>query len=152
GWSDPPPEGVGRGISVHESFKGFAAHVVEASVEDGRPRVRRIVCAIDCGLVVNPDQVVSQMQGAAIFALSSALSSEITFTDGRVDQGNFDDFPIVRMHEAPPVDVHIVDTGGEMGGIGEVGVPGVAPALCAALHQVTGCRIRRLPVGDQLRS
>lgn len=150
GWDDPLPPGVGRGIAVHESFKGFAAHVVEASVESGRPRVRRVVCAIDCGLVVNPDQVRSQMQGAAIFALSATLMGEITLTKGRVDQSNFDDFPIVRMHEAPPVEVHIVETGGEMGGIGEVGVPPVAPALCAALHQVTGRRIRRLPIGDQL--
>ena len=150
GWSDPLPAGVGRGISVHESFKGFAAHVVEASVVDGRPKVHRVVCAIDCGLVVNPDQVISQQQGAAIFALSAALSAEITLTQGRVDQSNFDNFPIVRMHEAPKVEVHIVDTGGEMGGIGEVGVPGVAPALCAALHQITGRRIRRLPIGDQL--
>ena len=128
GWSTPPPKGVGRGISVHESFKGYAAHVVEASVEDGRPVVRRIVCAIDCGLVVNPDQVKLQMQGAANFARSSALDSEITFTNGRVDQSNFHDFPLVRMHEAPTVEVNIVDTGGSMGGIGEVGVPGVAPA------------------------
>ncbi|MEM6675269.1 MAG: xanthine dehydrogenase family protein molybdopterin-binding subunit [Planctomycetota bacterium] len=150
GWSSAPPEGIGRGISVHESFKGFAAHVVEASVVDGKPRLHRVVCAIDCGLVVNPDQVKSQMQGAANFALSAALESEITLTNGRVDQSNFDDFPIVRMHEAPRVEVHIVDTGGEMGGIGEVGVPGVAPALCAALYQVSGKRIRRLPIGDQL--
>ncbi|MEM1453410.1 MAG: molybdopterin cofactor-binding domain-containing protein [Planctomycetota bacterium] len=150
GWSTPPPKGVGRGISVHESFKGYAAHVVEASVEDGRPVVRRIVCAIDCGLVVNPDQVKLQMQGAANFALSSALDSEITFTNGRVDQSNFHDFPLVRMHEAPTVEVNIVDTGGSMGGIGEVGVPGVAPALCAALYEVSGKRIRTLPVADQL--
>jgi len=150
GWDEPLPAGVGRGISVHESFKGYAAHVVEASVENGRPRVRRVVCAIDCGLVVNPDQVKSQMQGAAIFALSATLDSEITLTKGRVDQSNFHDFPIMRIHEAPPVEVHIVDTGGEMGGIGEVGVPPVAPALCAALHQVTGRRIRRLPIGGQL--
>jgi isoquinoline 1-oxidoreductase beta subunit len=150
GWNDPLPEGVGRGISVHESFKGFAAHVIEASVVRGRPKVHRIVCAIDCGLVINPDQVVSQMQGAAIFALSSALEGQITFTDGRVDQSNFDDCPLVRFHEAPPVEVHIVESGGEMGGIGEVGVPGIAPALAAALHQVTGRRIRRLPIADQL--
>lgn len=150
GWDQPLPDGVGRGISVHESFRGFAAHVVEASVEAGVPRVRRIVCAIDCGLVVNPDQVVSQMQGAANFALSSALEGQITLTEGRVDQSNFHDFPVVRIHEAPTIEVHLVDTGGEMGGIGEVGVPGVAPALCAALHQVTGKRIRRLPIAGQL--
>lgn len=150
GWDRPLPAGVGRGIAVHESFKGFAAHVVEASVEDGRPRVRRVVCAIDCGLAVNPDQVESQMQGAAIFALSGALDAQITFAGGRVQQSNFHDFPIVRMHEAPPVEVHIVASDDAMGGIGEVGVPGVAPALCGALHAACGRRVRRLPIGDQL--
>ncbi|MEL6904512.1 MAG: xanthine dehydrogenase family protein molybdopterin-binding subunit [Planctomycetota bacterium] len=147
GWGTPLPPGVGRGISVHESFKGFSAHVVEASVVDGRPKVHRVVCAIDCGLVVNPDQVKAQMQGAAIFALSSGMA-EITLTRGRVDQSNFDDFPLMRMHESPDVEVHLVDTGGEMGGIGEVGVPGVLPALCAALFEVTGERVRRFPFGD----
>lgn len=150
GWGGPTAAGVGRGISVHESFQGFAAHVVEASIVDGRPRVHRVVCAIDCGLVVNPDQVVSQMQGAAIFALSAALEAEITFENGRVVQSNFHDFPIVRMHESPAVEVHIVDSGEKMGGIGEVGVPGVASALCSALRAAGGPRIRRLPIGDQL--
>jgi len=150
GWDAPPPDGVGRGISVHESFKGFAAHVVEASVVDGRPRVHRVVCAIDCGLVVNPDQVESQMQGAAVFALSSAIDAGISFRDGRVEQSNFHDFPILRMHEAPPVEVHVVQSDGEMGGIGEVGVPGVASALCSALVAAGAKRVRRLPIADQL--
>ncbi len=150
GWDTPPPAGVGRGVAVHESFKGFAAHVVEASIEDGRPRVRRIVCAIDCGPVVNPDQVESQLQGAAIFALSATLGSQITFRDGRVVESNFHDFQVVRMHEAPVVEVHIVDSTDEMGGIGEVGVPGIAPAVCSALRAAGGPRVRRLPVGNQL--
>jgi isoquinoline 1-oxidoreductase beta subunit len=149
-WGQPAPAGVGRGISVHESFRGFAAHVVEASIVGGRPKVHRIVCAIDCGLVVNPDQVESQMQGAAIFALSAAIDACITLRGGRVEQSNFHDFPIVRMHEAPPVEVHIVRSDDEMGGIGEVGVPGVASALCSALRAAGGPRIRRLPIGDQL--
>ena len=93
---------------------------------------------------------MAQLQGAAIFALSSAIGSAITFTDGRVDQSNFHDFQCVRMHEAPVVEVHIVRGEGEMGGIGEVGVPGVAPALCSALHAACGRRIRRLPIADQL--
>lgn len=150
GWGKPLPEGVGRGISVHESFKGFAAHVVEASVEDGEPKVRRIVCAIDCGLVVNPDQVESQMQGAANFALSATLGSKITFKGGKVEQTNFHDFEIVRMHQAPTVEVHIVSSDDPMGGIGEVGVPGIASAACHALHAASGKRIRTLPIGDQL--
>ena len=150
GWNEPAPRGVGRGISVHESFKGFAAHVVEASVEDGKPKIHRIVCAIDCGPVVNPDQVEAQMQGAAIFALSATLGAQITFTDGRVDQSNFHDFEIPRMHEAPRIEVHIVDSQDPMGGIGEVGVPGIPSAVCTALFHASGRRIRRLPVGDQL--
>lgn len=150
GWGKPLPEGVGRGISVHESFKGFAAHVVEASVENGRPKIHRIVCAIDCGLVVNPDQVESQLQSAAVFALSATLGSQITFSEGRVDQSNFHDFKIVRMHECPDIEVHIVKSSDEMGGIGEVGVPGVASATCSAIHAATGKRIRRLPIGNQL--
>jgi isoquinoline 1-oxidoreductase beta subunit len=150
GWGRPPAAGVGRGIAVHESFKGFAAHVAEVSVEDGRPRVHRIVCAIDCGLVINPDQVRSQLQGAANFALSAALDGQITFRDGRVVQSNFHDFQVVRMHQAPAVEVHLVESGQEMGGIGEVGVPGVAPAVCNAVFAACGVRIRRLPIGGQL--
>ncbi len=150
GWGGPLPDGVGRGIAVHESFRGFAAHVVEASIVDSRPKVHRVVCAIDCGLVVNPDQVESQMQGAAVFALSSAIGSGIHFADGKVVESNFHDFQLVRMHESPAVEVHIVDSDDAMGGIGEVGVPGVASALCSALVAAGGPRIRRLPIGDQL--
>ena len=150
GWRTPPPAGIGRGIAVHESFKGFAAHVVEASVENGRPKIHRVVCAIDCGLVVNPAQVEAQLQGAAIFALSSTLGGEISFHDGKVAESNFHDFEIVRMNESPEVEVHIVESTDPMGGVGEVGVPGVASAACSALFQASGRRIRKLPVGDQL--
>jgi len=149
-WRKPHPRGVGRGIAVHESFKGFAAHVAEVSVENGRPRVHRIVCAIDCGLVVNPDQVESQIQGAAIFGLAAALDAQVTFAEGRVVQSNFHDFVLPRMHEAPAIEVHQVRSGGEMGGIGEVGVPSVAPAVCNAIFAACGVRIRRLPIGNQL--
>ncbi len=149
-WKQPLPEGMGRGISVHESFQSFSAHVVEASVEDGKPKIHRIVIAIDCGPTVNPDQVIAQMEGAANFALSATLEGEITFKNGQVEQSNFDDFRVVRMHEAPKIEVHIVDSRDPMGGIGEVGVPGVASAVCSALHDATGKRVRRLPIGDQL--
>lgn len=149
-WSEKPGKGIGRGIAVHESFEGFAAHVVEASVENGKPKIHRIVCAIDCGPVVNPDQVEAQMQGAAIYALSAVLDGHITFTDGLVDQSNFHDFAVVRMHEAPAIEVHIVDSKDKMGGVGEVGVPGIASAVCSALAAACGRRVRRLPIGDQL--
>lgn len=149
-WKKPLPDGMGRGISVHESFQSFAAHVVEASVENGRPRVHRMVIAIDCGPTVNPDQVIAQMEGAANFALSATLEGEITFKDGRVEQSNFDDFRVVRMHEAPKIEVHVIDSNDPMGGIGEVGVPGVASAVCSALFDATGKRVRRLPIGNQL--
>ncbi|MEO0650937.1 MAG: molybdopterin cofactor-binding domain-containing protein, partial [Planctomycetota bacterium] len=149
-WGAPLPDGHGRGVAVHESFGSFAAHVVEASVENGQPRVHRVVCAIDCGTAVNPDQVIAQMEGATNFALSATLEGQITFTEGRVDQTNFDTFKVVRMDQSPKVDVHIVNSGEQMGGIGEVGVPPVASALCNALFAASGKRIRRLPIGDQL--
>ncbi|MEL6105383.1 MAG: xanthine dehydrogenase family protein molybdopterin-binding subunit [Planctomycetota bacterium] len=150
GWETPLPEGRGRGISVHESFESFAAHVVEASVENGRPRIHRIVIAVDCGPMVNPDQVVAQMEGAAIFALSAVLEGEITFKKGLIQQTNFDGFRVVRMHESPRIEVHALDSTESMGGIGEVGVPGVASAVCSAIHDACGVRIRCLPIGDQL--
>ena len=152
GWTRPARPGIGRGISVHESFLGFAAHVVEASIENGKPKLHRVVCSIDCGPVVNPDQVVAQMQGSAIFALSATLEGEITFEKGLVKQSNFHDFKVLRMHETPPIEVHIVDSTDAMGGIGEVGVPGIPSAVCSALRAAGGRRIRRLPIHDQLAS
>lgn len=150
GWSNPLPAGVGRGIAVHESFLGFAANVIEASVEQGRVKIHRVVCAIDCGPVVNPDQVIAQMQSSAIFALSGSIEGEITYKDGRVEQSNFNDFKVLRMHETPPIEVHIVESDDAMGGVGEVGVPPIASALCSAIRDAGGPRIRRLPIGDQL--
>ncbi|MGB0714509.1 MAG: molybdopterin cofactor-binding domain-containing protein, partial [Phycisphaerae bacterium] len=144
------PAGVGRGLSVHASFQSFAAHVVEASVEQGVPRIHRMVIAVDCGRVVNPDQVKAQMEGAAIFALSATLEGEITFKNGLVQQGNFDDFRVVRMNESPSIEVHIVESAEAMGGIGEVGVPGVPAAVCSAVFDACGTRVRRLPIGSQL--
>lgn len=147
GWGTPLPAGSGRGIAVHESFRSLAAHVAEVSTgPDGRPRVARLVCAIDCGLRVNPDQIEAQLEGAAIFALSAALQAQITFRDGRVEQSNFDTFPIVRMQDSPHIEVHQVDSDGDMGGIGEVGVPSVAPAVANAIFAATGKRLRRLPL------
>ncbi|HTF58236.1 MAG TPA: xanthine dehydrogenase family protein molybdopterin-binding subunit [Planctomycetota bacterium] len=147
GWGKPLPEGRGRGVAVHESFGSVVAHVAEASIgKDGRPKVHRFVCAIDCGPVVNPDTVRAQMEGAIAFGLSAALYGEITFDKGRVRERNFHDYPLLRMNEMPEVEAHIVPDAEKMGGVGEPGVPPVAPALANALFTITGKRIRRLPI------
>lgn len=147
GWDKPLPTGQGRGMAIHMSFGSLIAQVIEASVEKGgKPRVHRAVVAVDCGPVVNPDGVRAQMEGCVVFGLSAALYGEITFEKGRVVQRNFHDYPVLRMHEMPKVEVHILPSQEKMGGIGEPGVPPVAPALCNALFAATGKRIRSLPI------
>jgi isoquinoline 1-oxidoreductase beta subunit len=147
GWGSQLPEGHGRGIAVHESFGSFVAHVAEVSVSPGgNVRVHRVVCAIDCGPVVNPDSIAAQMEGCIAFGLTAAFYGEITFEDGRVKQRNFHDYPILRMNEMPAVEVHIVKTTDKMGGVGEPGVPPVAPAVANAVFAATGRRLRRLPI------
>jgi isoquinoline 1-oxidoreductase beta subunit len=147
GWGSPLPQGRGRGLAVHESFESFVAHVAEVSVsKEGQIRVHRVVCAIDCGPVVNPDAVRAQMEGGIAFGLTAALYGEITFEKGRVKQRNFHDYPMLRMHEMPEVEVHIVPGTEKMGGVGEPGVPPVAPAVANAVFALTGKRIRRLPI------
>ncbi len=146
-WGNPLPEGRGRGVAVHESFGSYIAHVIEASVSDlGRVSVHRIVSAVDCGPVVNPDTVKAQMEGGVVFGLTAALYGEITFEKGRVKQGNFNDYPMLRMNEMPVVEVHIVESKDRMGGVGEPGVPPVAPALANAIFAITAKRIRTLPI------
>ena len=147
GWGRPLPAGHGRGIAVHDSFESFVAHVAEVSVSPkGEVRVHRIVCAVDCGPVVNPDTVRAQLEGAAVFALSAALYGEITLEDGRVQESNFNDYPMLRIHECPEIEVHIVPSTDKQGGIGEPGVPTVAPAVGNAIFAATGKRVRRLPI------
>ncbi|HWE38179.1 MAG TPA: xanthine dehydrogenase family protein molybdopterin-binding subunit, partial [Isosphaeraceae bacterium] len=147
GWGNRLPEGHGRGIAVHESFGSFVAHVAEVSVSPGgNVRVHRVVCAIDCGPVVNPDSIAAQMESCVAFGLTAAFYGEITFEDGRVKQRNFHDYPILRMNEMPAVEVHIVKTTDKMGGVGEPGVPPVAPAVANAIFAATGRRPRRLPI------
>jgi isoquinoline 1-oxidoreductase beta subunit len=147
GWGKPLAEGRGRGVALHESFGSFLAHVAEVSIsEEGKLRVHRIVCAIDCGPVVNPDTIRAQMEGGAVFGLTAALYGEISFEKGRVRQRNFHDYPMVRMNEAPEVEAHIVPSTERMGGVGEPGVPPVAPAVANAIFTLTGKRIRRLPI------
>ena len=146
-WGSKLPAGVGRGIATHFSFDSYVAQVVEASVEkNGTVRVHRVVCAVDCGMAINPDTVKAQMEGGIIFGLTAALKSEITLKDGRVEQGNFHDYQMLRIFESPEIEVHIVPSSESPTGVGEPGVPPVAPALANAIFAATGKRIRRLPI------
>ncbi len=146
GWGKPLPKGRTRGIAVAESFKSFVAQVAEVSVEDdGTVRVHRVVCATDCGLYANPDTVEAQMQGGIVFGLTAALMGAITIDRGRVREGNFNDYPMLRMLQMPVVDVHIVRNREAPGGVGEPGVPPIAPAVANAVFAARGKRIRVLP-------
>jgi isoquinoline 1-oxidoreductase beta subunit len=147
GWGKPLPEGRGLGLAVHESFGSFVAQVAETSVsKEGNVKVHRVVCAIDCGPTVNPDSIKAQMEGGIVFGLTAALYGEITLEKGRVKQRNFHDYPMLRMNEMPVVEVHIIPSTEKMGGVGETGVPPIAPAVANAIFAVTGKRIRRLPI------
>ncbi len=155
-WNRKLPKGHGLGIAVHRSFVSYVATIVEVAVDDkGVLTVPRVDTAIDCGTFVNPERIRSQIEGAAIMGLSLARHGEISFKNGRVQQGNFDDFPVARIDEAPMVThVHIVPSGPDVppSGVGEPGLPPFAPALCNAIFAATGKRIRSLPIGKQLES
>ncbi len=147
GWGKPLPAGHARGIAVHESFGSFVAQVAEVSVGPGGAlRVHRVVCAVDCGQVVNPDTIKAQMEGGINFGLSAVLYGEITLEKGRVQQRNFHDYRMLRMHEAPEIEVHIVPSTEKHGGVGEPGVPPIAAAVGNAIFAATGKRLRRLPI------
>ena len=146
-WGSDLPKGRGRGIATHFSFASYVAQVTEVSVEkDGTVRVHKVVCAVDCGRTINPDIVKAQMEGGIIFGLTAALKSEITFDKGRVQQRNFHDYPMLRMYEAPEIEVHIVPSTESPTGVGEPGVPPIAAAVANAVFAVTGKRVRRLPI------
>ena len=143
----------GRGVAVHESFHSFVAQIVEVTVSaDGNFKVDRVVCAVDCGIAINPDVIRAQIEGGIGFALAAALGGEIRLKDGVVQQSNFHDYPILRIGDMPRIDVHVVPSAANPTGVGEPGVPPLAPALVNALFSATGKRIRKLPIGMQLRT
>lgn len=146
GWGKPLPAGRARGIAMVESFTSHVAEVAEVSINpDGTPRVHRVVAAVDCGMIVNPDTVRAQVESAIVFGLTAALYGEITIKEGRVVQNNFNDYPMLRMKDMPIIEVHIVPSTEEPTGIGEPGTPPLAPAVANATYALTKKRIRRLP-------
>jgi isoquinoline 1-oxidoreductase beta subunit len=149
-WGGKLPEGVFRGIAVHESFGSYVAQVAEVSVVDGAVKVHRVICAIDCGLAVNPESLIAQMESGIAFGLGAALTSEITLKDGQIAQSNFNDYQVLRMSQMPKVEVYIVPSTEKMGGAGEPGLPPIAPAVTNAIFAATGKRIRTLPIANQL--
>ncbi|MGH7688469.1 MAG: xanthine dehydrogenase family protein molybdopterin-binding subunit, partial [Gemmatimonadaceae bacterium] len=148
GWGTPLPAGRARGIAVHLSFMSYVAEVAEVSVaSDGTVQVHRVVCAIDCGPVVNPAILESQMESAIVYGLTAALWGEIHIDKGRAVEGNFDKYRMLRMNEMPVIEVHIVPSTDAQGGAGEPATPPIAPAVCNAIFALTGKRIRTLPIG-----
>jgi isoquinoline 1-oxidoreductase beta subunit len=153
GWGMALPAGSGRGVSIQHAFGSYLALVAEVSMSDkGGPRVERVVCAMDCGRIVNPDGVRAQLEGGVTFGLSAALGNEITIADGRVQQSNFHDFQSLRIPEAPRVETHLISSSEAPGGVGETGTACVAAALCNAIFAATGKRVRTLPVSRGLRA
>jgi len=149
-WGSALPEGRGRGIALHKSFGSFIAHVAEVSVSSaGEVRVHRVVCAVDCGRVVNPNTVAAQMESGIVFGLTAALYGAITLKEGRVQQSNFNDYQMLAINEMPKVEVHIVSSQEPPTGIGEPGLPPIAPAVGNAIFALTGKRIRRLPISSE---
>src|SRR6185369_16034773 len=147
GWGSPLPARVGRGVSAQPSFGSFIATVVEAEVDDvGGVHLRRVNCAVDTGISVNPDIIMAQLQGGLIFGLTAALWGEVTIEKGRVQQSNFNDYRMLRIDEVPPIDVHVIKSAEHPGGIGETGATAGPPALRNAIYAATGVALRRLPI------
>ncbi len=145
-WGSSLAGNAGRGIAIHQSFGTIVAQVVEVEIDEGRVKARRVVCAVDAGYAINPDGIAAQMESGVIYGLTAALYGEISIQDGAVSQGNFHDYPMLRMDESPIVETWIIDSGEPLGGAGEPGTPAIAPALTNAIFDATGVRVRQLPV------
>jgi isoquinoline 1-oxidoreductase subunit beta len=145
GWGAPPPPNHARGLAVHQSFGSIIAEVAEVSIEQGKIRVHSVTAGVDCGTVVNPQGLEAQIQGSIAFGLTACLMGKLTLENGRVQQGNFNDYPILRIHEMPKIDVHMIESGEKMGGIGEPATAPIAPAIGNAVFALTGKRLRKLP-------
>jgi CO/xanthine dehydrogenase Mo-binding subunit len=148
GWGKAPP-GRYQGIALMEGYTTHLAQVAEISIDGGELKVHKIVCVVDCGQMVNPRIVESQIESGIVFGLSAALWGEVTIVGGQVQQSNFNDYRVLRYDELPELDVHLVDSDEPPGGIGEAAVPLVAPALCNAIFAATGKRLRALPIAGQ---
>ena len=145
GWGQSLPAGRFRGVAVAESFGTVVAEIAEISVENGEPKVHRVVCAVDCGIAINPDNVRAQMEGGIGFGLGAVLKSRLTLDKGRIIEGNFDGYEVLRLDEMPAVEVHIVPSEAKPSGVGEPGVPPIGPAVANAFYQATKRRVRALP-------
>ncbi len=145
-WNTPLPEGRGRGVSLQESFGSIVAQVVEVTVVNGETSVDRVVAVVDAGFAISPDGIAAQLESGIIYGLTAALYGEISIRDGAVEQSNFHDYEAVRMAEAPEIETHIINSGADIGGAGEPGTPGIAPALANAVYDATGVRVRSLPL------
>jgi isoquinoline 1-oxidoreductase beta subunit len=150
GWSAPAPAGRFRGVAVHHSFGTYVAEIAEVSVQDGgKIKVEKVVCAVDCGVAINPDNIRAQMEGGIGYGLGAILHDAITLADGVVEQGNFDLYPSLRIEEMPVIEVHIMPSTEKPTGVGEPGVPPIGPALANAVFKATGKRVRALPFAKQ---
>ena len=151
GWGTPLPPRTGRGIAAQTAFGSYIATVAEVEVDnDGKVKVKRLVSAVDTGIVGNPGTVVAQLQGGLIFGLTAALFGEITIKNGRVQQSNYNDYRVLRINEIPQIEVHLIQSGEVPGGIGETGTTAAPPAVGNAIYAATGVRLRRLPIDPLL--